>query len=65
MSYDPWKDYFKYLENLRQSGIVNMFGAVPYLRDEFPELSYDEAKSVLVYWMEHYGEIIKDVIDEV
>jgi hypothetical protein len=46
--------YFAYLEQLRQSGETNMFGAVPYLQREFPELSFDRNKAVQVLrvWMD-------------
>lgn len=46
--------YFSYLDQLRDSGATNMFGAVPYLQCAFPELSIDpaKAKDVLVAWME-------------
>lgn len=46
--------YFVYLEQLRQSGETNMFGAVPYLQREFPELSFDRNKAVQVLrvWMD-------------
>ena len=30
--------YFDYLEQLRQSGETNMYGAASYLQEEFPEL---------------------------
>ena len=45
--------YFDYLEQLRDSGVTNMFGAVPYLQQEFPELSYDHAQAVYILreWM--------------
>lgn len=29
--------HFDFLEDLRRSGITNMYGAAPYLRDEFPD----------------------------
>lgn len=45
--------YWIYLENLRKSGVTNMFGAVPYLMEEF-ELSSSDAKDILVDWMENY-----------
>ena len=47
------KNYFDYLDNLRESGVTNMFGAVPYLQQEFPELSYDRAQAVYILreWM--------------
>ena len=46
-------EYFSYLEDLRDSGITNMFGAAPYLQDSFG-LTKDEARKVLVRWMESY-----------
>lgn len=50
------KKYFEYLDRLRDSGVTNMFGAVPYLQQEFPELSFDRAKAayILREWMKGY-----------
>ena len=42
--------YFDYLEELRESGKVNMFGARPYLAEEF-DLHDEEAKRILLLWM--------------
>jgi hypothetical protein len=39
-----------YLDNLRESGEVNMFGASPYLAEVFG-LSKAEAREVLGEWM--------------
>jgi hypothetical protein len=47
-------EYFVFLEVLRQSGVTNMFGAAPYLQDEFG-LSRHEARSVLSEWMKSYN----------
>ena len=41
---------FLYLDRLRESGIVNMFGAGPYVEDEFG-LGRQEAKEHLIEWM--------------
>ena len=48
--------YFAYLNQLRESGVTNMFGAVPYLQEHFPELAKnrDTAVQVLKAWMEAY-----------
>lgn len=48
--------YFEYLEQLRESGEVNMFGAVPYLQREFPELEHDRNRAVTILqaWMGSY-----------
>ena len=43
--------YWLYLEDLRVSGVTNMYGAVPYLTQAFPELSVIEATDILVDWM--------------
>lgn len=43
--------YFEFLKSVRLSGEINMFGAVPYLLDEFPELSKKEARDILLAWM--------------
>jgi len=47
-------EYLEYLDNLRESGVTNMFGATPYLIQNFPELSNPDAKKVLLYWMENF-----------
>lgn len=49
-------EYFDYLEELRESGVVNMFGAVPYLQSRFPELSSDRRRAgeILRAWMDSY-----------
>lgn len=50
---DVEKEYFAYLELLRDSGVTNMFGAGPYLEAAFG-LSKKEARGVLSSWMESY-----------
>lgn len=44
-----------YLNTLRESGIINMFGAGPYLESEF-DLSRREARQVLMEWMKWVDE---------
>ena len=48
--------YFDFLEELRESGATNMFGAVPYLQEEFSELRYDRkrANEILTTWMHSF-----------
>lgn len=48
-------DMLQYLDDLRESGETNMFGARPYLMAEFDELSSKGASSVLAYWMHTFG----------
>ena len=46
--------YWIYLENLRKSGVTNMFGATPYLMEEF-DLDKKEATKILSDWMHNYN----------
>ncbi len=46
-------DYFQFLDNLKESGIANMFGATPYLEKAF-DLDKKEAQKILIEWMEQY-----------
>jgi len=48
------EEMFDYLENLRESGATNMFGAAPYLQEAF-ELSKSDAKQILLEWMQSHG----------
>lgn len=45
--------YWIYLEELRRSGVTNMYGAAPYLMEEFDLDSY-VARLVLSDWMKNY-----------
>jgi len=46
---------FEYLDELRESGEVNMFGSGTYLQSAFG-LSRHEAKDVVMEWMKTFGE---------
>lgn len=46
--------YWIFLEELRQSGVCNMYGATPYLEEEF-DLSHSEAIKILADWMKNYN----------
>lgn len=48
-------EHIMYLDDLRESGETNMYGARSYLMDEF-DLSKDDAATVLYYWMKSFGE---------
>lgn len=48
-------DMLEYLDELRDSGVVNMFGSRPYVMEEF-DLDSKEAQSVVSYWMKTYGQ---------
>jgi hypothetical protein len=45
----------KYLDELRESGVTNMFGAAPYVQRRFPQLDQQEARKVLSYWMQTFA----------
>jgi len=44
------KDHKQFLDNVRDSGLINMYGAAPSLIKEFG-MSKSEARSVLQKWM--------------
>lgn len=46
---------FQWLDALRESGQINMFGATPYLAEEF-DLSKEEAKKIWTEWARTFGE---------
>lgn len=48
-------EMLEYLDELRESGITNMFGAGSYLEDEF-DLPRKDASAVLLYWMSSFSE---------
>ena len=56
---EEWEVYYIILERIRQSGITNMFGAAPYLKEFCPELSREESKEILLSWMSNYDELNK------
>ena len=48
-------EYFEYLDRLRESGVTNMYGAVSYLIRVYPGMTKQEARAVLVAWMESFS----------
>lgn len=48
-------ELFNYLDAVRESGVTNMFGAVPYLIAHNDKLSREKAIIVLRGWMELHG----------
>ncbi len=47
--------HLEYLDELRESGLTNMYGAAPFLVDEL-DMSKGEAYKTLYYWMATFGE---------
>jgi len=55
-SYIDQLEYFIYLDELRESGICNMFEAPRYLMVEYG-LNNKDAKSVFLNWTNRYKEV--------
>ena len=51
-------EHLLYLDELRESGATNMYGARPYLMESYPELTPRDASDILAYWMQTFGERI-------
>ncbi len=47
-------DYFEFLDDLRESGETNMFGAAPYLVERY-SLDIREARDILKRWMDTFS----------
>jgi hypothetical protein len=46
------RDVFILLAQLRDSGVTNMFGATPYIQEEF-DLDKKTAKNLLITWIKN------------
>ena len=55
---------FEFLDDLRDSGIVNMMSARPYLLEEFPNMGLERAKQVHTRWMTDYDEAWRQEVRE-
>ena len=49
------QEVLEFLNILRDSGATNMFGAVPYIKDEF-ELDSKESKRLFMLWMKNFND---------
>lgn len=49
------KEHADYLIALRDSGVVNMWGATPFLEEYF-EISYEDAKGILLQWIKSFND---------
>ena len=52
---DQEQEVLEFLNILRDSGATNMFGATPYIKDEF-DLDSKESKRLLMLWMENFND---------
>ena len=46
--------FWVYLESVRRSGEINVYGAIPLLMERF-SLTWNQARKVLQDWMENYN----------
>ena len=53
------EEHLKFLDDLRESAVVNMFGACPYLEKEFG-VTHDEAKTILGWWIQTFSDRQKE-----
>lgn len=56
---EKWEEYYEVLEGIRRTGVCNMFGAAPYLKEFCPELTHKESQEILCNWMHNYDELNK------
>ena len=47
------QEYYRYLDELRESGVTNMFDAGKYLEKEFV-LNPRQARDILLSWMKEF-----------
>jgi hypothetical protein len=55
---------FEFLDVIRESSSINMFGAAPYIVDAFGVTRY-EAKDLLLEWMQTFGQRKKESVVQV
>ena len=48
------EEHLEFLDGLRESGVTNMFGAAPYLQEEY-DLTGREARDILSHWIKTFG----------
>lgn len=54
-SEDDLNEMLDYLDNLRESGVVSMFGAIPYIQKEF-RLDREKSSEVFWYWADCFSQ---------
>jgi hypothetical protein len=54
---DEWEEYYKVLEGIRRTGVCNMWGASPYLKEFCPELGEELSKEILLNWITNYNKL--------
>ena len=49
------EEHLTSLDLLREDGAMNMYGAFLYLEELWPELTKQEARAILAYWMQTFA----------
>lgn len=49
------EQYFAFLDSIRESGKINMFGAAPVLQEVYG-LTRQESRKILLEWMDTFSE---------
>jgi len=52
---DQEQEVLEYLNILRDSGATNMFGATPFIKDEF-SLDNKESKRLMLLWVKNFND---------
>ena len=47
-------EHLEYLDELRDSGVTNMYGAPAFVEEEY-DISNADAKIIVQYWMDSFG----------
>ncbi|MCP4650365.1 MAG: hypothetical protein GY853_09850 [PVC group bacterium] len=50
------EEHLYYLDDLRESGVTNMYGATPFLQEDFEDLNIKESRDILLYWMKTFSD---------
>ena len=48
-------EILEYLDELRESGVTNMYGAAPYVEADF-DMDIRDARTALSYWMKTFSQ---------
>lgn len=48
-------EHLEFLDDLRESGEINMMGAAEPFRNAYPSLSRRESREILFYWMDNFA----------
>ena len=54
-----WEEYYNVLEGIRRTGVCNMWGSSPLLKEFCPELGEELSKEILCNWISNYNELNK------